>query len=170
MTRKFIRFFKIWHALAQYCSQILICFWSMQLQQQIVHEKITKPFNKFRISFFSVIRQLYLLFAKQGFHSIKLHIFTVVINMGNIIMFFIREAIHISSATASSQLPSYKSWVVTPSLTHSHPPTSSWKSHSVFKVSFPKLVDIFPWTYLTDWLTQNVFFLLLCLSVGSFVH
>ena len=41
---------------------------------------------------------------------------------------------------------------------------------AVFKISFPKLVDIFPLTYLTDWLKRNVIFLLVCLSVGAFVH
>ena len=31
-------------------------------------------------------------------------------------------------------------------------------------------MDIFPWTYLTDWLKQNLNFLFVCPSVGSFVH
>ena len=46
----------------------------------------------------------------------------------------------------------------------------SWKKFSIFKISLPKLVDIFPWTYLTDWLKQNFNFLFVCPSVGSFVH
>ena len=46
----------------------------------------------------------------------------------------------------------------------------SWKKFSIFNISLPKLVDIFPWTYLTDWLKQNFNFLFVCPSVGSFVH
>ena len=58
--------------------------------------------------------------------------------------------------------------------------TETWKiwifwerklgNFSIFKISLPKLVDIFPWTYLTDWLKQYLNFLFVCPSVGSFVH
>ena len=34
----------------------------------------------------------------------------------------------------------------------------SWNSHSVLKAYLPKLVDIFPWTYLWDWLKWNLHF------------
>ena len=46
----------------------------------------------------------------------------------------------------------------------------SGKFCSVFNISLPKLLDIFSLTYLTDWPKQNLIFLLVCPSVGSFVH
>ena len=42
------------------------------------------------------------------------------------------------------------------------------KNFSVFKISQPKLVDILPWDYITDWLKWNYNFLFVCPSVGSF--